>query len=364
MSSKNDVLSRTVSFLRFPLIVAVVFIHTGLGKVKMDGEVFVSKEMYPMFGFVDGLVANEFARVAVPLFFFISGYFFFSRPGFSWKAYGCKLKKRVRTLLVPYVFWNLFMLGLIYLGQMFLSSMTSGDRKLVSDFTWLDWLNVFWALRDGMPINYPFWFIRDLMALAVLSPLVYVFVRYTRYWGVLLLGALYVTGLLPKLWMYSTDPYFFFWGAWFALNGKDFTASFGAWLRPALIGYVVLVCLHRLLFYDVLPGGTEWGGVVHRLDVIVGLVLAVSAVARGIFAGKLKVSPLLLGSTFMVYATHAASIMFLCKLWVKLCRPSTDAEVTSAFFVLPVLATLLGIGLYVAGRRCCPRLLAWLTGGR
>ena len=365
METNNDVLSRTVSFLRFPLIVAVVFIHTGLGKVRMDGQTLISHGMFPVFDFVDGLVANEFARIAVPLFFFISGYFFFSRPGFSWEAYGRKLKKRTSTLLVPYVFWNLLMVGLSFLGQTFLSSMTSGDHKLIADFTWLDWLNVFWDHRgDNMPANYPFWFIRDLMTLCVLSPLVYGFIRYTRRWGVALLGILYVAGLLPKLWLYSADPYFFFWGAWFALNGKDFTDSFQPCLRLALAGYILLVVASRLSAYQLLPDDAGWGDAAHRLGVIAGLVLSVSAVAHGIAAGKLKASPLLQGSTFFIYAYHAAAIMFLCKLWVKLCRPSTDAEVTAAFFALPVIVVCLGIGLHALCQRCCPRLLSVVTGNR
>ena len=41
MSSNNDRLSKTIMFLRFPLIVAVVFIHTNLADVMINGRLLV-----------------------------------------------------------------------------------------------------------------------------------------------------------------------------------------------------------------------------------------------------------------------------------------------------------------------------------
>lgn len=94
-------LSKTIMFLRFPLIVSVVFIHAGLEGVVIGGNVTVHDGQFPIYESVYHVITNELARVSVPLFFFISGFLFFYRTDFSMKAYGQKLKKRVRTLFGP-----------------------------------------------------------------------------------------------------------------------------------------------------------------------------------------------------------------------------------------------------------------------
>lgn len=85
-------LSKTIMFLRFPLIVSVVFIHAGLEGVVIGGNVTVHDGQFPIYESVYHVITNELARVSVPLFFFISGFLFFYRTDFSMKAYGQKLK--------------------------------------------------------------------------------------------------------------------------------------------------------------------------------------------------------------------------------------------------------------------------------
>ena len=161
-------LSKTIMFLRFPLIVSVVFIHAGLEGVVIGGNVTVHDGQFPIYESVYHVITNELARVSVPLFFFISGFLFFYRTDFSMKAYGQKLKKRVRTLLVPYVFWNAAALLAFVTIQIFMPSLTSGNNKPILDYGLPDYLDLFW----GHPISYQFWFIRDLMVVVLVSPLV------------------------------------------------------------------------------------------------------------------------------------------------------------------------------------------------
>ena len=71
-------LSKTIMFLRFPLIVSVVFIHAGLEGVVIGGNVTVHDGQFPIYESVYHVITNEIARVSVPLFFFISGFLFFS----------------------------------------------------------------------------------------------------------------------------------------------------------------------------------------------------------------------------------------------------------------------------------------------
>lgn len=76
MLSNDKILSETINFLRFPLIVGVVFIHTILTGVNIGQSVLVKQGDFPLHDILQHLISNEFASIAVPLFYFISGFLF------------------------------------------------------------------------------------------------------------------------------------------------------------------------------------------------------------------------------------------------------------------------------------------------
>ena len=102
--------SKTIDWLRFPLIVMVVFIHNpGLGDipdpVELCGENSLSAIDY--LNLLRISFSSVLPRIAVPAFFLISGCLFFARVR-AWdnSVYRRKLQKRFATLLIPYVLWN------------------------------------------------------------------------------------------------------------------------------------------------------------------------------------------------------------------------------------------------------------------
>lgn len=94
------------------------------------------------------------ASAAVPLFFAISGYmFFWGINSFNKDTYIKKLKKRIQSLLVPYLFWIFAVIVLFFLAQTFLPGMMSGANKMIVEYDWYDYLCAFWAdPRTGDPI--------------------------------------------------------------------------------------------------------------------------------------------------------------------------------------------------------------------
>ena len=107
--TNEEILSQTIAFLRFPLIVGVLLIHSNPEKVAIiKGMNIISPDGHWFYDNISYLFSHIFAAVAVPLFFFISGYlFFYKTTAFTKSVYGRKLKKRAHTLLIPYIFWNL-----------------------------------------------------------------------------------------------------------------------------------------------------------------------------------------------------------------------------------------------------------------
>ena len=101
-------------------------------------------------------------RVAVPLFFLISGFFM----GKSLEKYEYRelILKKVRTLLFPYLIWLL--LTFLFYGVAtkipVLTPFFNGHK--VAEYSFAEYLNYIFIY----PINTPLWFIRDLFVICLL----------------------------------------------------------------------------------------------------------------------------------------------------------------------------------------------------
>lgn len=148
--------SSAIAFLRLPLTLLVVFIHVPY--ITMGRTADYIHEFW-----IDGICS-----VAVPAFFFISGYLF-CPVKFSWQVYGEKLKRRIHTLLIPYMAWNL--IALLVLIVPHFHDFDYSPTNVLAVF--VDCRYSFLHTTGGSPIDYPLWYIRDLMVCCVLSPLFY-----------------------------------------------------------------------------------------------------------------------------------------------------------------------------------------------
>lgn len=136
------------------------------------------------------------SRVAVPLFFILSGALFYRNytPG----SYGQKLKSRVRTLLIPYFCWNILMMLFLAAATILFSRFFIGRHPF--DFSLRGILEGLFHWR----YNSPFWFIFALMVFAVCAPVIYPILR-NRYTG---LAAVAILWLLSEFELGLPEPMF------------------------------------------------------------------------------------------------------------------------------------------------------------
>lgn len=163
--TNEELQSKTICFLRFPLIVGIVMIHSHYTELIVEGNDLMKDANLPVYNFISYLFSEILAGTAVPLFFFLSGFLFFYKTAtFSRTIYEEKIKKRIRTLLVPYLFWNLAVIAILFLSQTLLPGLMSGNKKLICEYTFSDWLWSFWNMNKvnpspdntlyGMPVCY------------------------------------------------------------------------------------------------------------------------------------------------------------------------------------------------------------------
>ena len=97
----SSLTSDTISALRFPLALGVVFIHFNILSDKLSVRGAGDTGQFPdWLVCMVRLLTSVIPTIAVPLFFIISGYLFF-RSGLTVRTYTGKLRTRTRTILVP-----------------------------------------------------------------------------------------------------------------------------------------------------------------------------------------------------------------------------------------------------------------------
>lgn len=247
----NLSVSLAIQQLRFPLAVMVVFIHSFGG-----GDSDISHLSWATFSSVDAYnvvrnAVNALCSVAVPLFFAISGYLFFlNLDKWDWGAWREKMSRRVYTLLIPYLVWNV-------IRWVFNVCMAYHDIALQDgDWTellawmhenttpWMLWHNAYidtggvnWLgthLSMSVPVHIPFWFIRDLMVMCACTPIIYYALRRMGGWTMLLLAVPYASGLFPTWPLVTINAVFFF--------------TLGAWLKLCKSGLIITQLHHNQLF--------------------------------------------------------------------------------------------------------------------
>lgn len=98
----EELQSKVLDWLRFPMIVLVVYIHYW-GESIPESSVIGST----IYNSIRIFMCHVISRAAVPTFFLISGYYFFYKiKDFTFDTYKDKLKKRIKTILIPYLLWN------------------------------------------------------------------------------------------------------------------------------------------------------------------------------------------------------------------------------------------------------------------
>lgn len=343
------------------MVVAVIFIHTLVESLSIGGERAVSKGQFPLYDVVRHVVSCEWAGIAVPLFFFMSGFLFFYRSGFTLDIYKQKITKRAKTLLIPYIIWNVAVIFCYLLGEWLVPSSMPGSMRLTNKAGVWEWLSLFWNAHAGAPAYFPFWFLRDLMVVILSTPVLYVLLRYGRLFFVILLAVLWLFGLwfdVPGVG--STAFFFFSFGAWFSLNKRCFTEDFRKLRWPSTVFYSGLVVCNTWLWQQNI---TDYA-FLQGLGTLIGLVMVLSWTAHGVRRGGLQMPVFLEKSAFFVYAFHGVPISVLSIFWVKWHYPLSEAGLLSGYFLLPVVVTGLSVGVYALLRRYVPSFTALITGER
>ena len=324
--------------LRFPMIVLVTFAHS-YGRVDDSYSLLFSD--FNTYEFLKLLVSQTLVKVAVPVFFIISGYLFFANVS-EWNltVYKQKMLRRAKTLLLPYLIWNLLMA--IKLKTFSWSMFWVYISKAGMQTDWLGSEN--WMTA---PANMPLWFLRDLMVVSLLTPIIYIIMRR---WGRVvlpLLTLIYLSGVgafaVPGLSMYAV--FFFSLGAFLAIRKQDLVETMLrfetlAYISASLLAVVMVCTYHTAVFSSLM--------LCFR---IVGAVAVFCLAQRILSCSHRRLPAVVCDSSYFIYLAHYVFFLsFLDTAFFRLFGES-EASLSIHYLLCPLLKVALFVAVYAIYRR-------------
>ena len=347
----NERLSVAITWLRFPLIFLIIMLHCySVQRLDGDHETYF-KVLYPF--------SLWLGETGVPAYFFISGYLFF----LSKKSYGKKLKDRIHTLLIPYILWNLLLL-LFYLIVYALGHPLIIFKTNIADYNWVDYIRVFWDRGEfdngnSAPILCPLWYIRNLLVMSILSPILYYIIRYVR--EIFLI-------IVATCWMMTNNNaftpqtiLFFCLGGYFSISYINPLKMVTEWKGL----FLTLTCLFAIadIFVHVTIG-TPFNLQIHRMSLLFNIPALFILADWMNRHGNNKSQSFLSQSAFIVFCIHYPIVLVLRKICIIAFANVTDSIHIPLYFLCVILATALSISFYWVLVTFFPRAKSILTGNR
>ena len=346
--AKYQELSAAIAWMRFPLIFLIVMLHCYCA-IDAHGHSSFFKMVYPL-----GLILGE---TGVPAFFLISGFLFFN----STKSYRQKIQSRVHSLLIPYVFWN----GLILLVYLLLEHFGHPMQimgKSMADYGLQDYLRAFidrgsWDKGNGVPMLCPYWYIRNLILLSVISPILYYGIRYLKMFFIAVLFTWWIT--IPYNGMIVSSLLFFCLGAYFSIEQKNPIILLHQHKTAFLIIWSTILLIDWAHCFWYIPYALQ----IHRVCLLLNIFLLLLI---GSYYGS-KQYPgrkILEKSAFWIYTIHYPMTVTVGASSARYLRDLPGWQVFVFYWTVVLLVTTLCVGSYVIFHRLCPKVLSFVTGNR
>lgn len=346
--------SELIKAMRFPLIVLVLYVHS------------VRPEAVPMEWSLDGqnifrifteVVSHYLGGLSLCWFFFLSGFLFFynKKRQFGWHWVKGKYKRRVKSVLLPYLIWNLLNVAVILV--------------VTSIFGWADITvsrdpldavekgPLFWFITG--PIDYPLWYLRELIVLSILAPLLYYPVKKWPGITLFVLLVLYYAPIFGLNFFLFPSLSFFGIGALMSIRRDNLVGICYRFRYPAAILALVLLVVTILMY------NYGWDNYAFLFFAPFGMVTFLNF-CNWLFmhAGLRKWMLKLTETVFFIYAAHEIYILGWTKgLFLRVLGDSLWAQWVS-FLMVPLVSLFICLFLFYLIKRIMPEALAVICGFR
>lgn len=349
--------STLIKAMRFPLICLVVWAHSIAPNMK---PMELSFDGWNVYHFVSELISCNLCKIAVCWFFVFAGYFFFlnvPEEGISWNWLKDKWKRRVFTLLIPFVTWNILAVFIPLIKAFLFTKLGIPQSDVEGEYALFNNGILYWFITG--PADFPLWFMRDLLILCLLTPVIYVVFKHTpRYVGIIVLTILFLLPFEPDVFRWR-GFFFFSLGAFLSIQRINMLSICRKVKWPAAIVAIILLLLST--FFNAVPAH-KW---LLRAFFPFGIITFMNIFDHLIDNEKVRTRlEKLSAAVFFIYASHAIYIMPWTNGLFKRLINDTLGGAWIRWFFFPIVVLLICLGLYYLLRSIMPLTLAFICGGR
>ncbi len=355
--------SKRITSLRYLLAILVVFIHNNIVDMaeNMPGLVYNAG----VCEFVQQNIYLLFACSAVPLFFLFAAYLQAKKSD----SYLVLVKKRVKTVLVPYILWiGLYLLYLLAGKKLLLTvcpSLIADPDSIISCAAWSvsDWCKYiigYSAETAGTPLAAPqLWFLRDLFVFVVLSPLFIFLIKKIPVVFFIILCLFCSSVNVPFNPKLNYSLFFYICGLYWGIYDIDLFSKLDA-IKWRDLGILVVFYFCSYQFFSFIATGI----VVVQTLISSLILLKVS----GLIVKNEKIyaySEYLSHFSFFIYTIHMPVLMVIIqKIWFKIIPLTNTVTCLLEYFCVTFIVVIVGTLLGMFIRRFINPLFALLCGGR
>lgn len=344
-------LSDKLRVLSLVSIILVLYIHSGFHADEIEGMMWNDS--------VQTFVSGMIGRCAVPLFYVISGYLFFLKVPEGMKSIYGKMRKRVGTLVVPYIIGCLFFVGFGVLMAVLpgvSKYMNSSMMPLFSNPVGEILCSIFYDAGNGSPCAFQLWFLRDLILIVATSPLWYLLLKHLR-------CILVVTCFGLTYFHIQFIPFYALF--WFLLGGQlvQVKNKYGG---ASLTVFTIVVFLFLSVVQLFMPDMIDWELV--KIPIIILGLISIWGIYDMVLGKDFKLSEhrwlaTACQFTFFIYLFHEPTLNIVRKLIVVVLGKNEFGYLTS-YLISPWIFAVCAVFAGLLFRKYLPRVYNVCTGGR
>jgi surface polysaccharide O-acyltransferase-like enzyme len=344
-------LSNKIKNVSLLLMVMVVFLHS----YNLDTKGLGLMDFKNYNWFIQHFISFGITRIAVPLFFIISGSLFVYDDKVSFAELLIKIKKRARTLFIPFITWSLIGIVFYFTLQQIPQTKLFFTNKLMINYTFFDFINAL----VYKPIPYQLWFLRDLMVLVILSPIILFLIKKVK---VILTAIIFVFWLLNQDTVFLTSEalLFFIFGIIISQDYKFIINKTISIKGLPIIWLLILIIQILFEYYNYKIIAL----ICLKISILIGVpsfwVLYDLLVSKYNFE---KITEKITWTTFFIFTFHEPFLTFIKKITFFLCGKK-DLVILMNYFIAPTVTILVSIFLALILRGILPMFYRFLTGGR
>lgn len=255
-----------------------------------------------------------FTEIAVPFFFIISGFFFF-KYSYSFNTYTTMIKKKYKSLLIPYIIWNIGGLLMLY----------AVDKSKIGNTFIYYTENLLYSKWNG-----PLWYIRDLIIMMILVP-IYQWIYYVnKFWLYSIFSIILFLYWIPvDISLLSSEGLFFFFIGGI-LSKHDLLSQ-----KCSYIITLLLFILWLGLSINIIAINSIY---VHRINTLIGIFVFWQLLN---YIPYKKILIKLSSYSFLIYVMHSYIVKILKKTIAHFFYGNEIAALITFLILPPITAYII-----------------------